>query len=263
MTCQASVFSIWRDCEERLTDECSRGLSIGGGLHSFGWCLGISQTAERHQANHFLSKFTKGGEVEGKRKYVVRVQYVIEDLQDHSRQNVLQEAETDRCRRGHQQEEARGDHQRDRDRTMLNARVLYRACLPKKDQMIDHPAVEHAHQHERHCVVKAQIEKVPQWVHSVQMRIRVDRTIGLVRANEEKEMEIEDGEHSDDGGDDDEHILGLPEPGLVQPAERKVPVETDEDAHPGRDLRGEVVEKGDDLTRNDCVAEKGESVGMG
>ena len=150
---------------------------------------------------------------------MVGIQYVIEDLQDHSRQRVLEEAETDRCRRGHQQEEARSDHQCYRNRTMLNARVLHRACLPKKNQMIDHSAVEHAHQDEWYCIVKGQIEKVPQWVYSVLRGIRIERTVGADEAGEDKEVEIEDGEDRHNGCNDDEYTLGLSEPGLMQSTE--------------------------------------------
>ena len=91
---------------------------------------------------------------------------------------------------------------------------------------------------------------IPQWVHPIEMRIRLDRTVCLVVADEDKEMEIQEEEDRHNGGDDDEDALGLSEPRLVQPTEGEISVETDEDAHPGGDLRGEVVEKGDDLTRD-------------
>ena len=63
-------------------------------------------------------------------------------------------------------------------------------------------------------------------------------------------MNIEEREDRHNRGDDDEYSLGLSEPGLVQSTEREIPVETDENPNPGRDLWSEVVEKGDDLARD-------------
>ena len=157
---------------------------------------------------------------------------------------------------GHYQEQRRRHHQSDRDRSMIDARVVHRRRATNSNQMIDHTAVEHHHQHERNTVVHTQMNIVPHRIDQVLRSIGIDSAWLLVEATEQQQVEIESETHCDDADDDHQDGRGLAESGAMQATKRQVPVETDEHAEPCRWLADEIAEKADDLAGWDRVALK-------
>ena len=161
---------------------------------------------------------------------------------------------------GHYQEQRRRHHQSDRDRSMIDARVVHRRRATNSNQMIDHTAVEHHHQHERNTVVHTQMNIVPHRIDQVLRSIGIDSAWLLVEATEQQQVEIESETQCDDADDDHQDGRGLAESGAMQATKRQVPVETDEHAEPCRWLADEIAEKADDLAGWDGIALESEAM---
>ena len=126
--------------------------------------------------------------------------------------------------------------------------------------MVDYTDVEHNHENERHAVIDGQVDVIPQRKDGVERGVDVDGASRCVEATEQHQVQVEQSEQSDDTSNHDGHTFRMVEPGPMQVAQRKIPIETDEDAQPTGRLSGEVAEKEKDLARGDRIPLQSESV---
>ena len=92
---------------------------------------------------------------------MIRVKQCIEEMQKRFTHRRVEEAIADIRWNGQKHEQERGNDQCNRDRPVLNARILNCTGATQSNQMIDHSTVQNSHDDEWNTIVETQIDIIP------------------------------------------------------------------------------------------------------
>lgn len=136
---------------------------------------------------------------------MVREKAGIDEHQNRGAYIGVEEREDDARWYSHDEEQRCGDNQRDRDSSMLDARILHHRGPTQMNQMIDHAAIESYHQQKRYTIVDCQLQIVPQWKNLIVYGIGGHHAVGFDVASKGKKVSIVDGEDDNNASDDNQN----------------------------------------------------------